>query len=239
MKIGHVVGIALLVGASLQEASGQQVAENIEHNLNYTASVGGKTAEIQVNFFPPKAGEPSYRVEMFGLDVSSGAPSDTEIVSSFDPKDSWLISAITRDAKTGRPETEFKRTIDDCLFSGGSDDFCYVFVDFGVSAGDETITQPFFEYVPVDFLTVLAIASNYYASGEKNDVNLSLLLDETLKHVVMRRTKNEKEVELFKPDINSVGIRYIFEQSQSGKFYPKTISLRTSAGSVDLEGTPR
>jgi len=108
-------------------------------------------------------------------------------------------------------------------------------------SGGATTTYPYAEFEVVDFLSVILVAARYVHGGDTKPVNLSMLVDRSVKRVVMRRHDNDNPntVKVSLPDVPEGGFTYLFSKTPTGEYYPATISAVTSQGVMEIAGTAR
>jgi hypothetical protein len=179
----------------------------------------------------------------------AGAKQEQELRTQVRRVDFGLLTSRVDDVVAGKTLREMKRKQEVSLLDQSPNAKPVDVFEFRLFTDSRsTVTEPVVEHRVVDFISAIMVAADAVARPDKTPQLLSMLRDRSITNVVMTVEGAEPakgnrpagvRVRVASPaDPTKGGIVYVIAQDKSGHYYPALISIGTSAGQVEIEGSP-
>lgn len=240
---GHrIVPLAALVVLAMLGTAKPGSADSLvsfPKKVNFTTSAGGMAG----------SGNLTYASDRRSLTLSNlqggGLVADQAMESVFDGKDLALEQGTIYNVRVTDPD---KRMVQRMARQVGGmlDDKAFVYNFTRYSDSGVTTTEPHTEYKVADFLTMFILSADYVSRGRQDKMDVSLLFDRSVKHVVLSRVGDAKvsfsgggkvdavELSLAFPDDPGNGFRY-YIANEGNVYYPAKF-IATGKQPLELYG---
>jgi len=181
-------------------------------------------------------------IEMVLTNVAvAGADKAQQLLTLVDRSDLSLIQSRVYDQAKGKPIREMVRKIGTSILGSGKAEI-FEYREF--SDGKVTTTEPYIQFKVADFVSVMLIAADAINRKDMQPADVSMLRDRSVTRVILRITGQETVgdrqgtvVRVAPPDNPSGGIAYTIARTDDGAYFPARISVETSRGLVQLDGS--
>ena len=232
------LGVASIVASIPASADTVRFAKLVQFKAHSAAAqMAGATGSLATN-------TTASEIQMRLTNVAVGGTTEAqELVTKVNAKSLQLNSSIIADVVKGHVVRVMRKKRQASSLDGKDTD---VFVYSERSDNNrETVSEPFIEYKVADFLSVMLIAADALKAGKTTPINLSMLRDRSVTHVVMKFGGSEtvdgvqaRVVHVASPKNPQAGITYLIGRTAGGEYYPALLRVGSHVGMIELKGTP-